>query len=428
MSKKSMRYAVVSLFVLVLAGTWAASYARSQPERSPANSPLPVATLQVEPVEQYQMTRVYTGTVVAARTSQLSLQRGGEITAIHVDQGERVERGQLLAELNTNSLQAHRRELGARRAAAQAVLDELLAGARPETIAAARAEVRNLEAQVKLQELTLQRRKNLIDQRAVSQADYDQAQYGLQSATALLEAAQERLAELEAGPRKEKKLAQRAEVEQLDAAIAAVDVDLENSRLVAPFCGTVSGRLLDEGAVISPGQVVLRLIEDRRLEAWFGLPVAVADQISSDAPGRLTVNGRKLHGTVKAVLPEVDAATRTRRVVMQLPDDAASHVYAGEIVRWELSSEVATEPGYWLPTTALVRGGRGMWSCFAVVADRSDAGSPAPFRIEKRDVRVIHTAGERVLVRGMLQPGDQLVAAGVHRVAPGQAVKVASQL
>ena len=193
---------------------------------------------------------------------------------------------------------------------------------------------------------------------------------------------------------------------------------------MAPFRGTITGRLLDEGVVVTPGQIVLRLIEDTDLEAWFGLPLSSAGQFQRGTKWTVRVDHREVVATVKAVVPELDAATRTRRVVLSLQPDAAAPVFPGEIARLDLETDILTEASFWLPTTALVRGSSGLWSCFAVVSHAASDGEPdAPSIIEKRDVRIVHTAGERVLVRGMLQTGDAIVAEGVHRVVPGQAVR-----
>jgi multidrug efflux pump subunit AcrA (membrane-fusion protein) len=134
---------------------------------------------------------------------------------------------------------------------------------------------------------------------------------------------------------------------------------------------------------------------------------------------RLLVAGRQHAAVVTAVLPEVDSATRTRRVVLSFDAGSVGRVLPGQVARLEVVEKVS-EPGYWLPAAALVRGSRGLWSCLAVIQDeqRADIG-----RVEKRDLEVLHTEGARVLARGTLQPGDRIVAGGTHRVVSGQLVR-----
>jgi hypothetical protein len=130
----------------------------------------------------------------------------------------------------------------------------------------------------------------------------------------------------------------------------------------------------------------------------------------------LTVEGRSYGAVVNAVLPELDPATRTRTVVFELDDTAAYEVVSGQVVRLDIA-ETISATGYWLPTAALSHGNRGLWSVLAVESDEAGNGTVA-----RRDVEVLRTDDERVLVRGTLRPKDRIVTGGAHRVVPGQKV------
>jgi hypothetical protein len=88
---------------------------------------------------------------------------------------------------------------------------------------------------------------------------------------------------------------------------------------------------------------------------------------------------------------------------------------SGEIARLRVSQTEQMQ-GFWLPTTALSRGERGLWSCFAIVRD-GDA-----YRVEKRDVEVLYTEGDRVLVRGTISANEDVVSSGTQRLVNGQIV------
>ena len=79
--------------------------------------------------------------------------------------------------------------------------------------------------------------------------------------------------------------------------------------------------------------------------------------------------------------------------------------------------EADDESGFWIPSSTLSRGRRGLWS--VLVLQPADDGKQ---KAQKRDVEVLHTSGDRALVRGTLDDGDVVIASGAHRVAPGQAV------
>lgn len=388
-----------------------------QKELSKARA-LPVKTVPAEAVSSFRTLRGYTGTIVAARESELAFERAGKVIKVLVDQGERVEAGQQLALLDTRHLLAQQRQLEANLREATAQLDELIAGPRKEQIAAAEAEMRNLVAQKQLQELNMKRRESLLKTSAIVQEEYDSARFGLDAVTARLDAAQQKLNELQTGTRPEQIAAAKAAVEQLEASLASIQHDLQDCLLQAPFAGTVAERFIDEGAVIAPQSAVARIVEDSRLEAWVGLPVETTRHLAVGQPVTLRSALGQVPGNVKAVLPELDVATRTRRVVVNVQQNA--HLLPGQIVRLEVPEETAVA-GIRLPTSALVSASRGLWSCYAVVSDED-----GQHRVQRRDVEVLHTSGEQVVVRGTLQAGEPIVADGTHRVAHGQLVEVVS--
>lgn len=417
------RIALICLLVLTAAVVftailhWGQSNS-SRSERTPKPRALPVNTVPAEAVSSFRSIRSYTGTIVAARKSELAFERAGKVVDVLVDQGERVAIGQELARLDTRQLLARQRQLNANLREATARLDELVAGPRKEQIAAAEAEVRNLMARKQLQQLNMQRRDSLLKTNAIVQEEYDSARFGLEAIAAQLDAAQQHLNELRAGTRSEQLEAARAVVEQLEASLASVKHDLEDCVLQAPFAGTVAERFVDEGAVITPQSPITRIIEDTRLEAWIGLPAETAQHLAVGQHVTLRAAHGQVSAVVSAVLPELDMATRTRRVVVNIRDGAG--LLAGEIVRLEVPEET-TVAGIRLPTTALVNASRGLWSCYAVVSDEEGHQ-----RVQRRDVEVLHTSGEQVVVRGTLQAGEPVVASGTHRVAHGQLVEIVS--
>ncbi|MEM6331196.1 MAG: biotin/lipoyl-binding protein, partial [Planctomycetota bacterium] len=203
--------------------------------RSIAAMPVEVSAARL--VDAYETRKPYTGTLVAGRRSQIGFERGGKVVRLAVDEGERVSAGQVLAELDRRRLSASRRRVAAQLAEARAVLDELVAGPRKETIAAAAAEVRRLQAQVEVAQLNLRRRQQLVDTEAISQEEFDESFYAARVAQASYDAAVKQLEELETGTRAERIDAQRARVDALQAQLADADHEIEDTTLTAPFDG-----------------------------------------------------------------------------------------------------------------------------------------------------------------------------------------------
>ena len=406
--------------VLLPIGAIAANKVLSSSEQDAAiTQALPVETLVVEAVDEYRVARSYSGELVARRSSELGFELGGQVVEILVDEGDAVNAGQPLARLDTRSLQAQRQQLIAQRDQAAAQLQELQAGPRAQNIEAARAAVADLQHQVDLARLQEERRQGLYEQGAISREELDQQSFGAGSLESRLQQAQSNLDELLAGTRQEQLAAQSAAVRQLEASINSLDIDISKSVLTAPFSGRVSQRLIDEGVVVSGGQALVKLVEGNSIEARIGVPTEVAASLPIGSPQAVIVGDRTLTATVTAQLPEVDATSRTVTVVLALQADGPIPV--GQTIQLSTTETQPTE-GFWLPSTALVPAEQGLWSVYVT----REATVENQHTVSRQDVEVLHNEGDRVLVRGTIQPGDRAITSGTHRIVPGQLVTLVS--
>jgi len=393
----------------------------AETEETPsATRVLPVETLEVEPVTSYSVSRSFTGEIAALRTSSLGFERSGTLTAVLVNEGDQVTRGQSVARIDVQNLATQRRQFVAQKAQAEARLSELLAGARKEDIAAAEAAVRDLQEQLRLQNVQRARRESLYKQGAIAREQLDEFAFGAASLEARIDQAKSNLAELRNGNRPQEIAAQQAVVQQLQASVDDMDVTISKSSIAAPFSGIIAEKLVDEGTVVGAGQSVLRISESAAPEARIGIPVEMVGQLVIGESLQATSGQEQYLAEVVSILPEVDSATRTQTVVLALEPELLTKVTPGQTVRVNLTEAISAQ-GYWLPTSALTQGIRGLWNCFAVVERSSEAGGG--FVVEQQAVEIVHQEGDRVLVRGTLQPGAQVIENGTHRMVPGQLVE-----
>lgn len=424
LTQRPISWVVVGLVAVVVVTALGAARATRTAVENQLDSPgsnlgTPVATVTAEPVDSYQADRSYTGHVVARRASHLSFERPGKVVRIAVDEGDRVAAGQLVAQLDTRHLLVQKQRLEAERAQAAAQLAELRAGPRQQTIAAAQAQVRNLEAQRDQVKRSFERYQKLHKQGVVTESEYEDAYYSARAIAAQLDSAQKQLDELEAGTRSERVTAQAAVVAQLDARLADLAIDVDDARLVAPFAGRLAERRVDEGTVIAAGTPIFEIVEQTNLEAWIGLPATTAARVEVGTSHAIEVGGKQYTATLTSMSPHLDSATRTRKAIFAFDASTEVALVPAEVARVTLTEDVNTA-GYWLPADALVRSTRGLWSALVVVGDPDAADRDV---VEPRDVEVLYTAGHAVFVRGTLAPGDQVVATGVHRLAVGQHVR-----
>ena len=391
----------------------------SQPGAKPVASSkqtniLPVRTTEIELVDSYSTTQTYTGEVTALRISEVGFERGGKLIEVLVEEGARVSRGTPLAKLDVSNLEAQRQGLIAQKEQAQAVLAELKNGARTEEIAAAQANVRDLQQQLELERLKSSRREYLYDEGAIAREELDEIAFNQKALNERLANAQSNLNELQNGTRVEQIDAQQAAVDRLAAEIKDLDITIDKSILTSPFNAIISTRNLDEGTVVEAGTSVLRLVEDTQPKVKIGVPIDVANRMQVGSQQQVTIGGEDYNAVVSSILPEVNTATRTRTVVLQLSSTAA--ISPRQIARLEVTQTTDID-GYWLPITALVRGDRGLWSCYALITENRES------KAERRYLELLETQGDKVLVKGTIQPGDEIIIDGTHRIIPGQLVK-----
>ncbi|MEM9482219.1 MAG: HlyD family efflux transporter periplasmic adaptor subunit [Cyanobacteria bacterium P01_F01_bin.116] len=387
---------------------------------------LPVDVTTIEAVDSYQVERTYTGTIVPRNSSVLSFELAGKLEQIMVDEGDYVEMGTPIASLNTRTLENQQWELLAQRKQMVAQLKEMQAGARAETIAAAEASVRQLNAQLQLARQKSNRREALYHQGAISQEQRDEAFNETSTLQARLDSVQSQLDELLAGTRSEQIEAQQALIEQQDAKIANLAIEQEKSILRAPFAGTISDQLADVGTVLGAGQAIFKIVEGNQLEAHIGIPASAASVIQIDDIFTLQVEQTTYQAQVTSILPELDPQTLTVTIVLKLDQTDSTAIVPGQVAELQLT-ETIKSPGYWLPITALVETDRGLWSSY-VLGQQQDvtAENQAVFQVEENVVEILHTQSDLVLVRGTLQPNQKVIVDGIHRIVPGQQVRISN--
>lgn len=403
--------------------------AGSQTNQEQASDATVVEVLTAKQEQSIVVERYFTGEVVAQQKSSIGFELGGKVIEFLADEGTRVEEKQQLAKLDTRRLNNRKKQMTAQLAQAQAQLDEFESGFREEDVQSARDRKSQAEADWTRLRLLAQRRKELRDKGVVTDDEVEQAMFSEQAALEQLNAAKQELKKFEKGYRDEQIRAQQAIVERLEEEIAGIQIDIDDSVLEAPYSGTIVKRFVDTGTVVSAGQTVFELIEDQSLEVKVGVPANLASRLTPTKPLNVTIAGESYPVQLIAVLPEVDALTRTQLVILGLQKQQAPHVVPGQIAKLVIQ-ETVQEAGFWLPTASLTEAGRGLWSCFAVIEnesnqdDQADGRNEPELKTQKRIVEVIRIDGDRVFVRGTINDGDRIVASGSNRIVNNQAVTI----
>jgi RND family efflux transporter MFP subunit len=262
-----------------------------------------------------------------------------------------------------------------------------------------------------------------VNTEARSREDFEQAQ----STVARLEAgrtnAQKTLEDLALGTRSEKIQAQESIIASLHESTLASQVDLKHSEIRSPYDGIIIERLLHEGSVTSPGITVFVISEAAHLEAHFGVPPQMIASLQVGQQLNLFVRGVQVEARLKSIVPQVDDETRTLKVIASISHSNEVRVLAGDGAKIVLTRPQNVE-GIWLRTACILQGQRGLWECF--VAEKVPDSDTRI--ISRRSIEILHTEGDRVLVRGAIHDGDWVVSSAVNRVVVGQVVQATERV
>lgn len=202
---------------------------------------------------------VASGTAEATE-AQLGFQVTGRVAEITAREGDRVRADSALARLDALEVAARREQAVAQVNAAQALLDEMERGSRAEEIAQARAGRDAAAQRLEDAKRDLDRALTLRDGGAVSPETYDKARLAYDVAQSQADAAQEQLALVQAGPRRERIEAQRAQVAQAEAAVRQITATLGNMTIRSAFDGVVTVRHREPGEIVAAGAAVLTVM------------------------------------------------------------------------------------------------------------------------------------------------------------------------
>jgi HlyD family secretion protein len=189
---------------------------------------------------------------VDVREVDLAFNESDRVVAMYAEEGDAVEAGQLLAELDRSRLEHVVLEAEANAAAQRAIVARLEHGSRPEEIERARAELLAAQAELADAKSTHERLEELARSDAASKQREDDARAAHLSAKARLSAASENLRLAIEGPRSEDIDAARANLRAAENALELARHRLSDTRLHAPAAGTVVTRILEPGAVVLP--------------------------------------------------------------------------------------------------------------------------------------------------------------------------------
>ena len=315
------------------------------------------------------------GTVRAAQSSQIASQMMANILEIRAREGDRVQKGQVLAVLDA--------------AQPRSAVEQTTAAA-----TAAQKQVSAADADLALAQSTLQRYQQLYDKKSVSPQEFDEVKARSQSAEARRDMA-------------------RAGQLQTNAALAQARTSLGYSLIRSPFAGVVTEKKADAGALASPGMPLFTIEDTRsyRIEVTVDESDIRLAHVGQAAPVTIDALGNaRLSGKVVQIVPAADSASRSFLVKVELPADA--RLRSGLFGRAHFDR--GQRNALFIPRKSVVQ--RGQLQGVYVVDSTQIAGL--------RYVTLGESTGENVEVLSGLQDGEKLVAAPGDHDLGGKRIEI----
>lgn len=246
----------------------------------------------------------YLGVVLAREAVDVASEMEGLLKEVRVRTGDRVEKDQLLARLDTEMLRQQLELERARLKSAEAQIDRY---------------------KIEVSESAHQHERRLALEGLLSKEEEEASRFASEKAEAELASA-------------------RAEAAQVEASIRQHETTLARAEIRAPFVGTVAQRYLDPGARVSPGMPVVRLISSGSLLARFAVPPEETSRVPTATEVRVEVEdlGLTLAGVVEHLAPEIDAASQMvfAEARLELPD-VAPDIPSGTVARVSVAADGA---------------------------------------------------------------------------------------
>ena len=369
------------------------------------------------------------GYVVAHHKIAVGAKVSGRVAWIGVEKGDNVQAGQLLVRLEDNEFRAQVNQAKANLAAAQARLDQLKSGSRPQEKLKDKAAVIQAEANLKNAEAAYQRAETLYRSGVASKAELDNALAQRDSARALVEAARQSSAMTDIGPRTEEIRAAEAQVQQMKAALDYAQTQLAATEIKAPVAGTVLERIVERGEMVTPSAfggsgartsvVDLADLTDLQIELdisqsdFARLKLGQKTEIIPDAFPNL-----RYAGFIAEIAPEANRAKATVQIKVKV-ENPNEQLRPEMNARVNFLSDRPASTGAQVITRVLVPKP-------AVV--KKD-GSTFVFvvkgnKVEQRTIRTGEESGDAYLVLDGLSGNETVAIAGLEKLRDGDRVKI----
>ena len=373
-----------------------------------------------------------TGYVVAHHKIQVGSKIAGRVAWIGVDKGDRVVKDQVIVRLEDREYRAQYDQAVASIGIAQAKLNELERGSRPEEIDRARADVERAQAQLRAEEANFKRIDNLVREGVISNQNLDDARGKFDASKAALDGARKTHELTQKGPRVEQIENARSELSRARAAADYAKTILDATEIHVPSSGTILERYVEQGEMVTTSFVgdrgaksfVVTLADLRDLQVELDINQNDFNKVHSKQPCAAVTEAypdKSYECIVDEIAPEANRQKATVQVKVKFlkPDEFVKPEMNARVRFLEKTQEktdISEKKLYIIPRSAIIdHNGQK-----AVLVASDGVASLKPIVVEKESAAEVYvstglTGNESIIIGEalkQLKPGDRVDVKG----------------
>jgi RND family efflux transporter MFP subunit len=364
--------------------------------------------------------RTFPGRVDASRRVELAFQVPGLIVSLPVKEGQKVAKGDLIAQLRQEDFQNPLNTVQGQLDQARARLRALQAGERPEERLRRESAVRAAEARLANARVEHERNTRLLPTRSISQAQFDLTETAYRVAQEEHQAALQLLEKATIG-REEDVEAQEAEVRGLEARVVEAHLRLDDATLRAPYDGVIARRLVEENQNVQAKQPIVQFQDVDEIEIIMDVPetVMAADLRTADVV-EMTAEfsgapGLEFPVRIREMAQVADPTTQTFQVRAAMRSPTEVRILPGMTATVTVTYRRAAILGnrFLVPASAITQTAAGQQVAWIVGADGA---------VSSREVKLGGAIGGQVEITDGLVAGDRIAVAGATFLREGMKV------
>lgn len=388
------------MMIIIGAILWSCVNNRQNGEEVSASKPVAV----IEAVEEdIPVVLDYIGSIAPEETRRMAFKSSGRIRSIPVEKGDFIERGEVIAELDTEDLRYALMASEAQMEAAHAQYMKALNGASQEDINNAELNAKKARDASEFYKDTYEKMKVLYEASAISKQELDQAKLEMDIRQADLGQAEEILNQLIRGAREEDKEALFHQYQQAKADYLYRKNLLEDAVLIADIDGYIVDVFFKEGELYNGGYP-LAIVRGEGQILKIGVTSKDLMEIEAGMRALVSVGNQLSEGIVSHINPMPNETTRTYAVEINILEGIFP---IGETANVELM--LGYQEAISIPISSILYQGEDF--VFTVHEDKA----------ERRRIEIIDVVGTNALVKG-IKHGEMVVIEGMKNLRDGDQV------